>query len=102
MLQSEQYTKCICTCILSKSRSTISDTGLTHKFLSLDDTSARVREDFGELLKKCSVKVTELCKQEKRAWQKIDDLEVECQKMYQEVRSKREELVSFMILTAHQ
>lgn len=56
-----------------------------------------MKEEFGEILKRCSEEVTDLCKREKQAWQKADDLEGECQRLCQAVKNKTEELVRSLL-----
>ena len=86
----------ICTHLSHTSGSLVA--GAEHRFMSLEDISTWVKEEFGELLKKCSAEVTDLCRQEKQAWRKVDDLEEECQKLCQEVKNKTEEVVSSSLL----
>ena len=71
--------------------------GVAHSFISLEDISIRVKEEFGEILKRCSAEVTDLCKREKQAWQKADDLEGECQRLCQAVKNKTKELVRSLL-----
>ena len=70
---------------------------MAHSFISLEDCTIRVKEEFGEILKRCSAEVTDLCKREKQAWQKADDLVGECQRLRQAVKNKTEELVRSLL-----
>ena len=60
--------------------------GVAYSFISLEDISIQVEEEFGEILKRCSAEVTDLCKRKKQAWQKADDLEGKCQRLCQAVK----------------
>ena len=71
--------------------------GVAHSFISLEDISIRVNEEFGEILKRCSAEVTDLCKREKQAWQKADDFEGECQRLCQAAKNKTKELVRSLL-----
>lgn len=65
-----------------------------HFYHTLKDTAAQLNREFTEITKKYSEKITELCKLEKATWQKLDDLENECERCTEQVNSRTEELVS--------
>ena len=49
------------------------------------------------MMKKCSDKVTELCKLEKQTWQTVDTLNEKCEDMIKHVEATAERQVSRMI-----
>ena len=53
-----------------------------------------MKSEFEELIKKCSDKITEMCKVEKETWLTLDQLEADCQKLITQVEKKAETLVS--------
>ena len=65
-----------------------------HTYQSLENTAETLKSEFEELIKKCSDKITEMCKVEKETWIKLDQLEEDCQKLITQVEKKAETLVS--------
>ena len=53
-----------------------------------------LQEDFSALRKKCSDKLTDLCKREKKIWKTLDDLEADSEELIKLVDKKTNELVS--------
>lgn len=49
--------------------------------------------EFAELTKAVSDRMTVMCKLEKETWQKLDSLEIECEKLRQEVTEKTKDMV---------
>mgnify|MGYP001798279088 CR=1 FL=1 len=52
---------------------------------------------FEDMIKKCSDKVTELCKLEKQTWQTVDELNEKCQAMMNQVDTTVEKQVGFFV-----
>ena len=65
-----------------------------HTYQSLENIAETLKSEFEELIKKCSDKITEMCKVEKETWLKLDQLEADCQKLITQVEKKAETLVS--------
>ena len=49
-------------------------------------------------IKKCSDKITEMCKVEKETWIKLDQLEEYCQDLIDQVETKAETLVMLFVM----
>ena len=65
-----------------------------HNFLSLQEAGTQIKAQFANICKEVAGKITEMCKAEKDAWHKLDQLEDECETMYKQVETKTEVLVS--------
>ena len=59
-----------------------------HTYQSLENTAETLKSEFEELIKKCSDKITEMCKVEKETWLKLDQLEEHCQQLIKRWRQK--------------
>ena len=64
-----------------------------HSYQPLRQTVDRLRDEFHTQLKKCSEAITQTCKDEKKACQTLDDLEVECDELTRQVQTKADALV---------
>lgn len=53
----------------------------------------QLEAEFVELTKSVSDRMTEMCKQEKETWQNLDNLELECEKLRQQVKDKTQKMV---------
>ena len=69
-----------------------------HTYQTLRQTASKLTAEFEVVLKRCSEKITEMCKVEKGAWLKLDQLEQDCQELIKQVETKAESLVSLTIL----
>ena len=65
-----------------------------HTYQTLGQTAVRLKGEFEEMIKKCSDKITEMCKVEKETWIKLDQLEEDCEDLIDQVETKAETLVS--------
>ena len=61
-------------------------------------TANKLKAEFEVVLKRCSEKLTEMCKVEKGAWLKLDQLEQDFQELIKQVETKARSLVSLTIL----
>ena len=68
--------------------------GYRHFFKTLQDISEQLRQEFDKSLANCASKTTQLCKKEKETWQLIDELEVNCKQLVEEVNAKSQQLVN--------
>ena len=69
-----------------------------HTYQTLRQTASKLTAEFEVVIKRCSEKITEMCKVEKEAWLKLDQLEENCQELITQVERKAESLVSLTIL----
>ena len=69
-----------------------------HTYQTLRQTASKLTTEFEVVIKRCSEKITEMCKVEKGAWLKLDQLEENCQELITQVERKAESLVSLTIL----
>lgn len=69
-----------------------------HTFYTLDDTSELLKDEFKEFLKKCSEKITEMCKLEKETWMKLDYVEEQCNNCINDVDKKEADMVSIAMV----
>ena len=64
---------------------------------------ATLETRFEDMIKKCSDKVTELCKLEKQTWQTVDELNEKCEAMMKQVDTTAEKQVllfcSFLLVS---
>ena len=65
-----------------------------HTYQTLGQTTLSLKSEFEEVIKRCSDKITEMCKVEKETWIKLDQLEEDCQDLIDQVETKAETLVS--------
>ena len=72
-----------------------------HNFLSLQEAGTQIKAQFASICKEVAGKITEMCKAEKDAWHKLDQLEDECETMYKQVETKTEVLVSYEFKYSH-
>ena len=61
-------------------------------------TADKLKTEFDELIKKCSDKITEMCKEEKETWLKLDQLEADCQDLIDQVETKAKTLVMLFVM----
>ena len=59
--------------------------GDDHSTIPLATARISLEAHFSEMIKKCSEKVTELCKLEKQTWQTVDELNEKCEAMIRQV-----------------
>ena len=64
-----------------------------HSYQPLRQTVNRLRDEFHTQLKKCSEAITQVCRDEKKTCQTLDDLEVECDELTRQVQTKADALV---------
>lgn len=62
-------------------------------------TRISLEAQFADMIKKCSDKVTELCKLEKETWQTIDTLNEKCVAMIEQVETTKEKQVLFLVIS---
>ena len=67
-------------------------------FQTLEQTADKLKTEFEELIKKCSDKITEMCKVEKETWLKLDQLEADCQDLIDQVETKAKTLVMLFVM----
>ena len=77
---------------------------LTHLFLiggkhepfafSMASTRQSLEAHSKQMIKRCSEKVTELCKLEKETWQTVDELNEKCEAMIDQIETTTEQQVS--------
>ena len=67
----------------------------SHTLRSLEDVKRQIRLELSRVLKKVSATVTLMCKTEKAAWLKLDDLEEECQRLQQQVNTAADNMVLY-------
>ena len=71
--------------------------GGNHKTYPLATVRALIEKEFDVMTKKCSDKITELCKLEKQTWQTVDELNEICEAMVNQVDSTAEKQVMTMV-----
>lgn len=64
----------------------------------MKDTEIILTAEFETLLQTSSKDITELCRKEKSAWNKLDSLEEECQNIVKSVKTKTENLVGATLI----
>ena len=64
-----------------------------HEIVPLATIRDRLEAQFADMIKNCSVKVTELCKLEKETWQTVDTLNEKCEGMMNQVDTTKEKQV---------
>ena len=64
-----------------------------HEIVPLATIRERLEVQFADMIKKCSDKVTELCKLEKETWQTVDTLNEKCEAMMNQVDTTKEKQV---------
>ena len=69
--------------------------GEKHETIPLAAASTSLKAHLADLTKKCSDKVTELCKLEKQTWQTVDELNGKCEAMMNQVDTTVEKQVGF-------
>lgn len=74
--------------------------GDDHSTIPLATARISLEAHFAEMIKKCSEKVTELCKLEKRTWQTVDELNEKCEAMIKQVDLTAEKQVQVANLTS--
>ena len=67
----------------------------SHTFVTLEDVERQIRSELSKVLKKVSATVTSMCKTEKAAWLKLDDLEEECQRLQKQVDTAADNMVLY-------
>ena len=67
--------------------------GGKHETIPLAAAGTALKAHFADLTKKCSDKVTELCKLEKETWQTVDELNEKCEAMKNKVDTTAEKQV---------
>ena len=72
-----------------------------HCYYALASVKTEIKSKFDELLKQTDSKLTEIATVEKNAWKKLDALEVECQKMTENVEKNSKEQVFYIYLYFH-
>lgn len=65
-----------------------------HHYQTLQQTVDKLMTNFNHMLKKCSAEITQMCRSEKETWQKVDQVEEECQSLIRQVEAKADDLVS--------
>ena len=65
-----------------------------HSIIPLATARTSLEAHFSEMIKKCSDKVTELCRLEKQTWQTVDKLNEKCEAMVKQVDTTAEKQVS--------
>ena len=65
-----------------------------HEIVPLATIRDRLEAQFADMIKKCSDKVTELCKLEKETWQTVGELNEKCEAMIKQVDTTTEQQVS--------
>ena len=69
------------------------NSGDDHSTIPLATARISLEAHFAEMIKKCSEKVTELCKLEKQTWQTVDELNEKCEAMMKQVDTTAEKQV---------
>ena len=64
-----------------------------HRFHTLSRTVENVKIEFDKMLESCALKVTEICKLEKKKWSELDSLTGKCQEMIEKVQTTAKEQV---------
>ena len=72
--------------------------GEDHSTVPLATARISLEAHFAEMIKKCSDKVTELCKLEKQTWQTVDELNEKCKAMMNQVDTTAEKQVPLLCL----
>ena len=70
----------------------------SHTFISLQDVEEQIKSEFAEVLKKVSLTITTMCKTEKQAWLRMDEVEEECQRLTKQVETAAQKLVWYPAL----
>ena len=65
----------------------------SHTFISLQDVEEQIKSEFAEVLKNVSQTITTMCKTEKQAWLRMDEVEEECQRLTKQVETAAQKLV---------
>ena len=73
--------------------------GGKHKNFLLATTRIPLEAQFADMIKKCSDKITELCKLEKETWQTVDELNEKCKAMIEQVETTKDKQVLFLVLS---
>ena len=71
----------------------LTSSGGKHENVPLATTRIALERHFEDMIKKCSDKVTELCKLEKQTWQTVDELNEKCEAMMKQVDTTAEKQV---------
>lgn len=65
-----------------------------HFYKTMNDIRSQLEAEFAELTKSVTDKMTEMCKLEKETWQKLDNLEMECDELRRDIHDKAKEMVT--------
>ena len=68
----------------------------SHSLHSLADMEDLVKSDFAKLQKRCSEKLTEVCRVEKQVWKTLDELEEDSDELMNQVTLNTKELVRYI------
>ena len=72
--------------------------GENHNTIPLATARISLEAHFAGRIKKCSDKVTELCKLEKQTWQTVDELNEKCEAMMNQVDTTAEKQVPLFFI----
>ena len=69
------------------------DDSTNHKLSSFTALKEEITSHYKQLLKSVEDKITQMCKESKQIWRKLDDVEEKCEKWTQEINRLRDEQV---------